>query len=320
MKLAILIPCYNEALTIGKVVQDVKKEFPEAAVYVYDNNSTDKTADIARANGAIVVKENRQGKGNVVRSMFKDIEADIYVLIDGDDACPVEYIHDLMKPVLDHNADMVIGERMSNGTYSKENKRAFHSFGNNLVRNLINFFFKSKLTDIMAGYRAFNRFYVKTFPILSRGFEIETEMTIFALHNNYKVAEIPIVFRDRPEGSVSKLNTFRDGLKVLKVIFLFFKDLRPLLFFGISSLIVAFIGVIVGIPPVIEFLEGGYVYRVPSAILAAALEIISFLLFAVGLILDSTVNYQRSLHEQNSILFKVMDKKLNAEPSYEEVH
>jgi glycosyltransferase involved in cell wall biosynthesis len=309
MKLAILIPCYNEALTIEKVVQEVKKEFPEAAVHVYDNNSTDKTAEIAHANGAFVVQESRQGKGNVVRSMFKDIDADVYVLIDGDNACSAESIHDLIKPIIDGRADMVIGERMSNGTYSKENTRAFHSLGNNLVKNLINFFFKSKLTDIMAGYRAFNRYYVKTFPVLSRGFEIETEMTIFALHNNYKVTEVPLVFRNRPEGSVSKLNTFRDGLKVLKVILLFFKDLRPLLFFGSTSLLVAITGIIVGIKPIIEFLNGGFVYRVPSAILAAALEIIALLLFACGLILDSAVSYQRALHEQNTILFKVMDKK-----------
>jgi glycosyltransferase involved in cell wall biosynthesis len=314
MKIAILIPCFNEALTIGKVVQDVKKEFTNADVYVYDNNSTDKTAEIARANGAIVAQETRQGKGNVVRSMFKDIEADVYVLIDGDDACPVECIHELIKPVVSNSADMVIGERMTNGTYSKENKRAFHSFGNNLVKNLINFFFKSKLTDIMAGYRSFSRYYVKTFPVLTMGFEIETEMTIFALHNNYKVVEVPIVFRNRPTGSVSKLNTFRDGLRVLKVIFFFIKDLRPLLFFGISSFLMGIIGIIVGIPPIIEFLNGGYVYRVPSAILAAALEIIAFLLFAVGLILDSSVTYHRALHEQNSILFKVIDQKEKASP------
>ena len=240
-----------------------------------------------------------------------------YIRHQMDDAVPVECIHDLIKPILDNSADMVIGERMSNGTYSKENTRAFHGLGNNLVKNLINFFFKSRLTDIMAGYRAFNRYYVKTFPVLSRGFEIETEMTIFALHNNYKVAEAPMVFRNRPAGSVSKLNTFRDGLKVLKVILLFFKDLRPLLFFGSTSFLVAITGIIVGIPPVIEFLEGGYVYRVPSAVLAAALEIIALLLFACGLILDSAVSYQRALHEQHCILFKVIDKQ--KKPSFEEV-
>lgn len=307
MKIAVLIPCYNEAATIGKVVQDVKKVLPEAEIHVYDNNSNDETAAIAAAMGAIVVSETRQGKGNVVRSMFKDIDADIYVIIDGDDACSAECIHDLMRPVLNKKADMVIGERMSNGTYSKENSRAFHGFGNNLVKRLINVLFRSNLKDIMGGYRAFSRYFVKTFPVNSKGFEIETEMTIYALHNNYRINEVPIVFRDRPEGSVSKLNTYKDGFKVLKIIFLLVKDYRPLLFFGIFSLIMAIIGLIVGIKPVLEYLEGGYVYRVPSAILAAACEIISLLLFSCGLILDTTVKHQKLLHEQLSVLYTVTE-------------
>ena len=309
MKIAVLIPCYNEALTIGKVVMDVKQQFPEACIYVYDNNSKDKTAEIAAASGVIVIEEPRQGKGNVVRSMFKDIDADIYVLVDGDDACPAECIHDLIKPIVNKKADMVIGERMSNGSYAKENSRAFHSFGNNLVIWLINTLFRSKLTDIMGGYRAFNRYYVKTFPVLSKGFEIETEMTIYALHNNYRIAEVPIIFRDRPEGSISKLNTYKDGFKVLKIIFLLVKDYRPLLFFGMFSLFMAVIGLVIGIKPVLEYLNGGYVYRVPSAILAAALEIIAILLFAIGLILETTVKHQKALGEQLSTLFTVIDKK-----------
>jgi glycosyltransferase involved in cell wall biosynthesis len=309
MKIAILIPCYNEAITIGKVVQDARKELPEASVYVYDNNSSDNTADVARANGAIVVREPRQGKGNVVRSMFKNIDADVYVLIDGDDACPSKSIHTLIQPILDDRADMVIGERMSNGSYSKENSRAFHGFGNTLVKGLTNFIFRSKLTDIMAGYRAFNRYYVKTFPVLSKGFEIETEMTMFALHHNYRITEVPIEFRDRPVGSVSKLNTFKDGFKVLKIVFWLFKDYRPLLFFSALSLFVALIGIIIGIPPIIEYLNGGYVYRVPSAILAAAIEIIAMLLFACGLILDTTVIHQKALSEQLSTLFVTLDEK-----------
>jgi glycosyltransferase involved in cell wall biosynthesis len=309
MKIAVLIPCYNEAITIEKVVMDVKKQLPEASIYVYDNNSKDNTAEIAAKSGAVVVNEPRQGKGNVVRSMFKDIDADVYVLIDGDDACPAECIHDLIKPIVNKKADMVIGERMSNGSYAKENSRAFHGFGNVLVKWLINTLFRSKLTDIMGGYRAFGRYYVKTFPVLSKGFEIETEMTIYALHNNYRIAEVPITFRDRPEGSVSKLNTYKDGFKVLKIIFLLVKDYRPLLFFGMVSLFMALLGLIVGIHPIRDYLNGGYVYAVPSAILAAALEIIAMLLFACGLILETTVKHHKALSEQMSTLFTVIDKK-----------
>jgi glycosyltransferase involved in cell wall biosynthesis len=312
MKIAVLIPCYNEAITIGKVVQDVKEQLPEAAIYVYDNNSKDKTAEIAAANGAIVVKERRQGKGNVVRSMFKNIDADIYILIDGDDTYPFTFVHELMKPVIENEADMVIGERMSNGTYSKENSRAFHGFGNNLVKGLINFLFKSNLVDIMSGYRVFNRYYVKTFPVMSKGFEIETEMSIYGLHHNYRISEIPIEYRDRPTGSVSKLNTYSDGFKVLKVVFLLFKDYRPLLFFGVCSLICAVIGLGIGTVPVIDFIKEQYVYHVPSAILAAALEIIALLLFACGLILETTVKYQKALSEQLSTLYTVIDKKKDA--------
>ncbi|OQP67696.1 glycosyltransferase family 2 protein [Niastella populi] len=309
MKIAVLIPCYNEAVTIEKVVKDVKAQLPEAAVYVYDNNSKDDTAKKAAASGAIVVNEPRQGKGNMVRSMFKDIDADIYVLIDGDDTCPLTCVHDLLKPVLDNEADMVIGDRMSNGTYSKENSRAMHGFGNSLVKKLINFLFGSKLADIMSGYRVFNRYYVKTFPVLSRGSEIETEMTIYALHNNYKIKEVPIEYRDRPSGSVSKLNTYSNGFKVLKIVFSLFKDYKPLMFFGVCGLICAVIGIAVGILPILEFINTGYVYRVPSAILAAALEIIAILLFVCGLILDKTVKHQIALGEQLSTLFMVLDKK-----------
>lgn len=307
MKIAVLIPCYNEAVTIGKVVQDARKELPQATIYVYDNNSSDNTAEIASANGAIVVKETRQGKGNVVRAMFKNIDADVYVLIDGDNACPASAMHSLIAPIVEDRADMVIGERMSNGSYSKENSRPFHGMGNNLVKNLINLIFRSKLTDIMAGYRAFSRFYVKTFPVLSKGFEIETEMTIFALHHNYRIAEVPLEFRERPAGSESKLNTFKDGIKVLKIVFWLSKDYRPLLFFSVFSLLCCLLGLIVGIAPIIEYLNGGYVYRVPSAILAAAIEIIAMLLFAVGLILDTTVVHQKALSEQLSTFFTTMD-------------
>ena len=214
---------------------------------------------------------------------------------------------------------MVIGDRMTNGSYGKENSRAFHGFGNNLVKRIINFLFNSNLSDIMTGYRAFSRYYVKTFPVMSRGFEIETEMTIYALHNNYRIKEVAIDFRDRPEGSFSKLNTYKDGFKVLKVAFLLFKDYRPLLFFGVCSSVLAILGLAIGIPPIIEFIEKSYIYRVPSVIAAAALEIISFLLFAVGLILETTVNQRKALHEQLSILFTVIDKKNSNETSVERV-
>lgn len=219
MEIAVLIPCYNEEKTIAQVITDFKNQLPDAKIYVYDNNSKDRTAEIAAQNGAIVRKEPRQGKGNVVRSMFFDIDADYYVMVDGDNTYPAEFVHDLLKPLIYNHADMVIGDRLSNGTYHSENKRNFHNFGNNLVRNLINSLYKSNIQDIMTGYRAFNKFFVKTIPVMSPGFQIETELTIHSLDKRFKVTEIPIDYRDRPEGSESKLNTFRDGYKVLKTIF-----------------------------------------------------------------------------------------------------
>ena len=313
MKIAVLIPCYNEALTIEKVVNDFLLQLPDATIYVYDNNSTDNTYAIAKSLDVVVVKESRQGKGNVVRSMLKNIDADIYVLVDGDNTYPAEDIHKLMKPVLENEADIVIGDRISNGSYSNENKRAFHGFGNNLVRKLINALFKSNLKDIMSGYRVLSRYFVKTFPVLSEGFEIETEMSIYSLHNNYRVLEIPIDYRDRPDGSVSKLNTYKDGFKVIKIIFWLFKDYKPLIFFTRASLLLIILGMGIGTPVVVEFLKTGFINRVPSAILAAALEIIGMLLFACGLILDTTVKHQRSLNEQMSILFGVLDKRRDLE-------
>ena len=217
-KIAVLIPCYNEELTIEKVVKDFKKELPQADIYVYDNNSKDKTYEIAKAAGAIVRRENRQGKGNVVRSMFRDIEADIYIMVDGDDTYPAEFVHELIKPVREGKADMAIGDRLSNGTYHKEIKRNFHELGNNLVRSAINILFKNNLKDIMTGYRVFNRMFVKNMPVLSPKFELETEMTLFALDKKYRIIEIPIVFRERPDGSESKINTFSDGFKVIKCL------------------------------------------------------------------------------------------------------
>lgn len=217
-KVAVLIPCYNEELTIGKVVQDFKKYLPGAVIYVYDNNSTDKTAEIARESGAVVRYERKQGKGNVMRSMFRDIDAECYILVDGDDTYPAESAPELVSAVIDKGGDLVIGDRLSS-TYFNENKRLFHNSGNVLVKNLINRFFKSNIKDIMTGYRAFSYEFVKTFPVLSQGFEIETEMTIHALDKNFSIISIPIQYRDRPEGSQSKLNTYSDGFKVIMTIF-----------------------------------------------------------------------------------------------------
>lgn len=297
MKIAILVPCYNEELTIEKVVFDFKSACPDADIYVYDNNSKDKTNELALKAGAIVRNEYRQGKGNVVRSMFRDIDADVYVLVDGDDTYPADEVQKLINPIINQNADMVIGDRLSNGTYFKENKRGFHGFGNNLVRNLINSLFKSNINDIMTGYRAYSKKFVKCMPVMSEGFQIETEMTIFSLVYGMHVVEVPITYRDRPEGSKSKLNTFSDGIKVLVTLFDLFKNYRPFLFFGILSLLFSLMGLIVGLPVIIEFIETAFITKVPSAILAASLFVIAFILFVVGIILDSQKNQTQLLFQ-----------------------
>ncbi len=295
-KIAVLIPCYNEELTVEKTVSDFKKALPGADVYVYNNNSKDKTKELAIKAGAIVRDEYKQGKGAVVRSMFRDIDADVYIMVDGDDTYPAEEVDNLIKPVLEGKADMVIGDRLSS-TYYTENKRPFHNFGNSLVKGLINFLFKSDLNDIMTGYRAFSKKFVKCMPVMSDGFQIETEMTIFALTNNMLVVNVPITYRDRPEGSESKLNTFSDGFKVLLTLFNLFKDNRPFLFFGSISIIIFIIGLLVGIPVINEFVKTAYITKVPSAVLAAALMLNSFLLFSVGIIMDSIKNTKRYLFE-----------------------
>ena len=241
-EIAVLIPCYNEELTVRKVITDFQKELPEARIYVYDNNSTDKTAEIAREAGAIVCREPMQGKGNVVRSMFRDIEADVYVMIDGDDTYPADAVKELIRPVAEEDVDMVIGDRLSNGTYFKENKRRLNSFGNSMTRRLINFLFHGNVTDIMTGYRAFSRKFVKCIPIMSSGFEIETEMTVSALVYRMRIASVPIVYRDRPEGSFSKLHTFRDGYRALVTLFDLFKNYRPFYFFFMIALVLGIIG------------------------------------------------------------------------------
>jgi glycosyltransferase involved in cell wall biosynthesis len=297
MNIAVLIPCYNEEVTIGKVVNDFKKELPESEVYVYDNNSTDNTYTIAKQNGATVKKEFRQGKGNVVRSMFREINADIYIMVDGDDTYPAEFVHMLIEPIKKGEADIVIGDRHSNGSYVKENKRLLHNFGNSLVKNLINRLFKADLKDILSGYRAFNKKFVKNFPVLTEGFEIETEMTLYALDKKFILKEIPIEYRDRPENSYSKLNTFSDGIRVLKTIFWVFKDYKPLLFFSLLSGVFFLLSLIVGFPVIYEFIKTLYVSKVPSAILAVGLMLISILLFFSGLILDTIVKINRENYE-----------------------
>lgn len=297
MKIAVLLPCYNEELTIGKVVQDFRRELPDAAIYVYDNNSSDKTTEVALANGAIVRQEPRQGKGNVVRSMFRDIDADVYVMADGDDTYPAEFVHDIIRPVIDGEANLVIGDRLSNGTYFNENKRQFHGFGNTLVKNLINRLYKSNINDIMTGYRAFDQLFVKSLPVTSPGFEIETEMSIHALDNKFLIKEVAIDYRDRPEGSESKLNTIQDGIKVLRMIFTLFKDYKPFLFFTSWAAIFLILGLIAGVPVIIEYVQTEFVTRVPSAILAVGFVMLSMLAFACGLILDTVAGTHRKQFE-----------------------
>lgn len=295
-KIAVLIPCYNESKTIGKVVKDYKKALPTADIYVYDNNSSDGTDKIAKKAGAIVKYEYRQGKGNVIRSMFKDIDADCYLMIDGDDTYPAESAKEMCDLILENKADMVIGDRLSS-TYFTENKRPFHNLGNRLVRGLINTLFKSNVRDIMTGYRAFSYEFVKTFPVLSKGFEIETEMTIHALDKNFLLKEIPIEYRDRPEGSVSKLNTYSDGFKVLKTIARLFKEYKPTIFFTLVSLVFFVISLGFGIPVFIEYFDTGLVPRIPTLIFAGFMLIISILLFVCGLILEVVVKKHRQLFE-----------------------
>ena len=295
-KIAVLIPCYNESKTIKKVVEDYKKALPEADIYVYDNNSNDHTDEIARKAGAIVKYEYRQGKGNVIRSMFKDIDADCYLMIDGDDTYPAENAKEMCDLILDKKADMVIGDRLSS-TYFTENKRPFHNFGNRLVRGLINFLFESDVRDIMTGYRAFSYEFVKTFPVLSKGFEIETEMTIHALDKNFLLKEVKVGYRVRPAGSVSKLNTYRDGFRVLKTIGRLFKEYKPTIFFSLLSLLFLIISFAFGIPVFAEYFKTGLVPRYPTLIFSGFMLMIAIILFACGLILEVVVKKHRQLFE-----------------------
>lgn len=294
MKTAVLIPCYNEAKTIGRVVADFKEKMPHADIYVYDNNSTDNTAELAEQAGAIVRYEHKQGKGNVVRTMFREVDADCYVMVDGDDTYPADFGPRLEQLVLSGKADMAVGDRLSS-TYFTENKRPFHNFGNVLVRRMINFLFRAKLNDIMTGARAFSRDFVKSFPVISKGFEIETEMTIFALDNNFAIKEVPIAYQDRPQGSESKLNTYSDGLKVLKTIVNLFKDTKPLAFFSILSLILLLISFGFFLPILIQFVQTGIVDKFPTLIVISALTVIALLNFFCGVILSVL----KKQHRQN---------------------
>ena len=295
--IAVLIPCYNEAATIAKVVDDFRRELPSADIYVYDNNSSDDTASIARAHGAIVRRETRQGKGNVVRQMIRDINADAYLMVDGDDTYPAEAAADLVRPLLEGTTDMTIGDRLSNGSYGRENDRAFHGFGNNLVRFLIKRIYGFSFNDVMTGYRGFSQVFAKTMPVESAGFEIETELSIHAVDKRWRVHEVPIDYRDRPEGSESKLDTFSDGLAVLRMIGSLFKDYRPLALFTLFAALFVLLGLIIGIPVVVEYHQTGLVERFPSAMLALGLVSTGLLCVACGLVLDTTAKSSRKDYE-----------------------
>lgn len=284
-RIAVLIPCYNEASAIAKVVTDFHNQLPGADIYVYDNNSTDDTAMLAAEAGAIVRHEFRQGKGNVIRSMFHQIEADCYIMVDGDDTYPAEAAPMLRDMVLNQGADMAIGDRLSS-TYFTENKRPFHNSGNRLVRFLINWLFKSNVRDIMTGYRAFSRHFVRNFPVLSRQFELETEMTIYALSRNFAIKEAPIEYRDRPAGGVSKLNTFRDGYKVIMTIFRLFRDNKPLIFFSGIAAVLILVATVLFIPVLMEYLNTGLVPRTPTLIGCGTMIMCSIVCFACGIILE----------------------------------
>lgn len=285
-RVAVLIPCYNESKTIEKVVRDFRRALPEAAIYVYDNNSSDGTAEIAANAGAIVRRERMQGKGNVIRRMFREIDADCYVMADGDDTYPAENAPELVRLVLEEQADMVVGDRLSS-TYFTENKRPFHNMGNSLVRASINMLFRSEIKDIMTGYRAFSYAFVKTYPVLSRGFEIETDMSIHAINRNMLVRNVVIDYRDRPDGSVSKLNTYADGAKVLLTIARLFKNYRPFAFFGVISLALALLSTGFMVPVLAEFVATGLVPRFPTLIVCAVTLLAALLLFISGLILST---------------------------------
>lgn len=284
-KIAVLIPCYNEAQTISKVVREVKEALPGAIVYVYDNNSTDRTAELARAQGAVVRHEYKQGKGNVIRRMFREIEAECYLMIDGDDTYPLDCAGEMVRGVLEHNADMVVGDRLSS-TYFSENKRPFHNFGNSLMRVGINGLFHADIKDIMTGYRAFSYEFVRTFPVFSKGFEIETEMTIHAVNYHMQVENVVVEYRDRPEGSVSKLNTYRDGVRVIYKMLQLYRNYRPLRFFGVLCMLLVVLALVLMLPILGEYLRTGMVPRFPTLIVCGFMAMAGIQSFFAGMILE----------------------------------
>jgi len=291
-KIAVLIPCFNEEKTIKKVVNDVKSALPEAVVYVYDNNSTDRTAELAVEAGAVLRHEYRQGKGNVIRRMFREIDAQCYLMIDGDDTYPLDCAKELVDKVLNYNADMVVGDRLSS-TYFTENKRPFHNFGNTLMRTSINSLFHTDIKDIMTGYRAFSYEFVKTFPVVSSGFEIETEMTIHAVNYNLQVENVVVQYRDRPEGSESKLNTFQDGMRVIRKMLQLYKNYRPIRFFGLIALLLVLVALALFVPILGEYLDTGLVPRFPTLIVCGFMVLAGIQSLFAGMILDGTVAKDR---------------------------
>lgn len=295
-KIAVLIPCYNEEKTIEKVVRDWKKKLPEAVIYVYDNNSKDRTVELAEKTGAVVRHEYAQGKGNVIRRMFREIDAECYIMVDGDDTYPAEYGKQMAELVLQKKTDMVVGDRLSS-TYFEENKRPFHNFGNSLVRGSINHLFHTNIRDIMTGYRAFSFLFAKSFPVLSKGFEIETEMTIHAVEKNMRIENVIIEYRDRPSGSESKLNTYSDGLKVLKTIGRLYKNYRPIGFFGGVSLMLILISAVMFIPVLFDFLHTGMVPHFPTLIVSGFIALAAIISFFSGLILATIVEKDRQAYE-----------------------
>ena len=308
-KIAVIIPCYNEEMTIGRVIEDFKKELPEAVIYVYDNNSDDRSSEIAQKAGAVVRREYRQGKGNVLRSMFRDIDAECYLMIDADDTYPVNECRKLIDPILDGRADMTMGDRLSS-TYFTENKRPFHNTGNRLLRYLINTIFHAEIKDLTTGYRGFSYLFAKSYPILSQGFEIETEMTVFALDKRMNISETPIQYRDRPEGSFSKLNTFTDGFRVINTVFSLFKDIKPLTFFGIIAIVLFLVG-LWGFGSVYgEFLRTGLVPRIPTLIMSVSMGFLSVLSFVCGLVLHSIKKYLNQLFEMRMSEILTQKRKL----------
>ena len=307
-KIAVLIPCYNEAKTIEKVVKDWKQSLPEATIYVYDNNSTDDTAEIAKNAGAIVRHEYQQGKGNVIRRMFREIDAKCYIMIDGDDTYPAEYGPQMVSEVLDRQVDMVVGDRLSS-TYFEENKRPFHNFGNSLVRFFINTLFKSNIRDIMTGYRAFSYQFAKSFPVLSQGFEIETEMSIHAIDKNMSISNVVIEYRDRPEGSVSKLNTYSDGLKVLRTIVRLYRNYKPMHFFGLISVLMFLVSLIMFIPVLITYFNIGLVPNFPTLIVSGFVALAAIVSLFTGMLLSSIVEKNRQDFEMHLHMIHILSDK-----------